>query len=353
MTRYDSNDIRQRALVESNILKSVILDSNRRKNGGFKPTLDDLILHDYQISSSSTLNAILSNYIVDIAYVVDCINNHEYTVLADSYFKIVEGLDENTILPNSTKLLLDIDGDNGTFKTRDLVLDIEKLDLPEGIDEFVNLNSVWYGVQNIRDDDGDVVYSNMEIVDSMNRFYDSSDVRNPFSDVPLYPVDDAGQRDPNPLAASANEWFKSSKLKVNSIVENAFYDNSAFQGMHICNCKYILCCTLPDSEYSGLLGFGTYQENGKLAGLVLYDIGAESPNFISEMEFKTCSFHAIADETTFLFVAVEKSNSDKPKYRYFFLNESSFDPKYGFSEIDQVVVDGLTIAVDKAFDKVE
>lgn len=161
MTRYDSNDIRQRALVESNILKSVILDSNRRKNGEFKPNLDDLILHDYQISSSSTLNAILSNYIVDIAYVVDCINNHEYTGLSDSYFKIVESLDENTILPNSTRLLLDIDGDNGTFKTRDLVLDIEKLDLPEGIEEFVNLDSMWYGIQNTRNDDGDVVYSNI------------------------------------------------------------------------------------------------------------------------------------------------------------------------------------------------
>lgn len=73
----------------------------------------------------------------------------------------MESLDENTSLPNSTKLLLDIDGDNGTFKTRDLVLDIEKLNLPEGIEEFVNLYSVWYGVQNTRDDDGNVVYSNI------------------------------------------------------------------------------------------------------------------------------------------------------------------------------------------------
>jgi hypothetical protein len=173
MTRYDSNVIRPRALVESNILKSVILDSNRRKNGEFKPTLDDLLLHDYQISSSGTLNAILSNYIVDIAYVVDCINNPAYTGLADSYFKIVEGLDENTSLPNATKLLLDIDGDNGTFKTRDLVLDIEKLDLPEGIEEFVNLDSLWYGLKNARNDDGDVMYSSLLMVDSMNRFYDN------------------------------------------------------------------------------------------------------------------------------------------------------------------------------------
>lgn len=171
MTRYDSNDIRQRALVESNILKSVILEANRRGNGEFKPSLDDLILHDYQISSSATLNAILSNYMVDIAYVVDCLNNPTYTGIVDSYFKIVENLDENTSLPNATKLLLDIDGDNGTFKTRDLVLDIEKLDLPEGIEEFVNLDSVWYGVQNTRDADGNVVFSNIEVVESMNRFY--------------------------------------------------------------------------------------------------------------------------------------------------------------------------------------
>lgn len=173
MTRYDSSDIRQRALVESNILKSVVLETGRRRNGEFKPTLDDLILHDYQISSSSTLNAILSNYIVDIAYVVDCINNPAYTGLVDSYFRIVEGLDENTILPNSTRLLLDLDEDNGTFKTRDLVLDIEKLDLPEGIEEFVNLDSVWYGLKNARNDDGDVMYSTLLVVDSMNRFYDN------------------------------------------------------------------------------------------------------------------------------------------------------------------------------------
>ena len=165
-TRYDSSDIRQRALVESNILKSVVLETGRRRNGEFKPTLDDLLLHDYQISSSSTLNAILSNYIVDIAYVVDCINNPAYTGLVDSYFKVVESLDENTILPNSTRLLLDI----------------EKLDLPEGIEEFVNLDSVWYGIQNIRDDDGEVVYSSLLVVDSMNRFYNSGlfDGVNPF-----------------------------------------------------------------------------------------------------------------------------------------------------------------------------
>ena len=102
MTRYDSSDIRQRALVESNILKSVILEANRRKNGEFRPSLDDLLLHDYQISSSGTLNAILSNYMVDIVYVVDCLNNPAYTGIVDSYFKIVENLDENTPLPNST-----------------------------------------------------------------------------------------------------------------------------------------------------------------------------------------------------------------------------------------------------------
>lgn len=142
-------------------------------------------------------------------------------------------------------------------------------------------------------------------------------------------------------------------MKINSIVENAFFNNVAFEGMHVCNCKYILCCTPPLHEFSGLLGLGIYREGNEFLGLDLYDIGAESPNFISEMEFKTCSFHAIDEETTFLLAAIEHNSSAKPKYRYFFLNESSFDPVYGFSEIAKVVVDGLTIEVDKAFDKVE
>ena len=251
-------------------------------------------------------------------------------------------------------MLLDIDGDNGTFKTRDLVLDIEKLDLPDGIEEFVNLDSVWYGVQNTRDDDGNVVFSNIEIVESMNRFYDNPGLfggKNPFGDVPLYMINGDDE-----IVESANAWFKEKRLKINSIVENAFFNNVAFEGMHICNCKYILCCTPPSHEFSGLLGLGIHREGDKFDGLVLYDIGAESHNFISEMEFKTCSFHAIGEETTFLLVAIDASNSigaQKPKYKYFFLNESTFDPTYGFSEIDQVVVDGLTVDVDTAFDKVE
>ena len=144
---------------------------------------------------------------------------------------------------------------------------------------------------------------------------------------------------------------------MNSIVENAFFANPAFgDGLHISRCKYILCCTLPDPEYTGLLGFGIYRENGRLMGLDLYDIGAASRSFQSPMEFKTCSFHVIGEETTFLMAAVDvlkSASRPKPKYRCFFLNESSFNPAYGFSEIEEVVVDGLTVEVDKTFDKVE
>ena len=165
----------------------------------------------------------------------------------------------------------------------------------------------------------------------MNRFGDKSGSlggMNPFQDMPLYTIN--GDDEP---AESANAWFKKNKLKINSIVENAFFNNSAFVGTNICVCKYILCCTPPLQDYSGLLGLGIY-EDGDKKGLCLYDIGAEQPNLMSKMEFKTCSFQTINEETTFLLVAIDVSNStntQKPKYKYFFLNESSFDPKYGIS----------------------
>ena len=167
---------------------------------------------------------------------------------------------------------------------------------------------------------------------------------NPFQDVPLYEIGES-----KPLAESANAWFQKNRLRINSIVENAFFNNSAFDGNDICVCKYILCCTPALQDYSGLLGLGIRREGDKFVGLDLYDIGAESPNLVSKMEFMTCAFISLDDQTTFVFVSRQENGS----YRYFFLNESSFDPKYGFPEIAKVVVDGLTIEVGKVFDKVE
>ena len=56
-------DLNNRTLVESNTLKSFILSS---MDSSSVPRKDDVILHDYQIANSITINTILSNYIVNL-----------------------------------------------------------------------------------------------------------------------------------------------------------------------------------------------------------------------------------------------------------------------------------------------
>ena len=88
--------------------------------------MDDILIHDYQMANSVTLNVILSNYMVDLAYAVDCIQNPEYGGSKDSYFQLVRGLDEtNNNLPDQTRLVLDIVDGDGTFKSRNLVLGLD------------------------------------------------------------------------------------------------------------------------------------------------------------------------------------------------------------------------------------
>ena len=60
-------DFKNRTLMESNVMKTFILSQNM---GMTAPNRDDILIHDYQISSSVTLNSILSNYIVNLKYAV-------------------------------------------------------------------------------------------------------------------------------------------------------------------------------------------------------------------------------------------------------------------------------------------
>lgn len=153
---YDVEDLKSRALVESNILKQFILSANAKKRGEFKPRLDDILIHDYQMANSVTLNVILSNYMVDLAYALDCIENPMYGGSSDSYFELVRGLDSsNVVLKDRTKLVLDVSDGNGSFKTRDLVLDLNELwSREENIERFQNLDSIWYGVKKEVNQDG-------------------------------------------------------------------------------------------------------------------------------------------------------------------------------------------------------
>ena len=126
--RYNVEDLKSRALVESNILKQFILSATAMKKREFKPQLDDILIHDYQMANSVTLNVILSNYTVDLAYGLDCIQNPLYSGNKDSYFQMVRNFDEtNNNLPDQTRLLLDIVDGNGTFKSRDLALQLKEV----------------------------------------------------------------------------------------------------------------------------------------------------------------------------------------------------------------------------------
>ena len=61
---YNVADLNDRTLVESNVLKSFIL----AQDGAVMPKMDDVLIHDYQMANSVTINTILSNFLVDLKY---------------------------------------------------------------------------------------------------------------------------------------------------------------------------------------------------------------------------------------------------------------------------------------------
>ena len=175
---YDIEDLKSRALVESNILKQFILTANAQRRGEFKPQLDDLLIHEYQMANSVTLNVILSNYMVDLAYALDCLRNPLYYGTKDSYFRLVHGLNTNSIsFDDKTKLILDVSDGNGSFQFRDLVLDMLTIwDQSEKVTGFLNLDSIWYCKKVVSNHD------TIAIVDEMNNFIK---YKNPFGGNPF------------------------------------------------------------------------------------------------------------------------------------------------------------------------
>lgn len=111
-------DLKNRTLVESNTMKSFILG----KDFGFASGIDDIILHDYQIANSVTINSILSNYIVNLRGAWNILDSRAGDDEGEQYFKIVSGLDERSqsSLPDSTVLVLDVSDGDGSFKKRSL-----------------------------------------------------------------------------------------------------------------------------------------------------------------------------------------------------------------------------------------
>lgn len=355
---YNVEDLKSRALVESNILKQFILSANAKKRGEFKPKLDDILIHDYQMANSVTLNVILSNYMVDLAYAVGCMENPLYSGAKDSYFKLVRGLDvTNPNLDDQTRLILDVSDGNGSFKTRDLVLDLNQVwDSNQKVTKFINLDSIWYCKKVLETDEGEK-YDTLAIVDEMNNFY--KDVNpfggNPF-DMKLYNSSD------DDLGYSFNKWISRLQTKeLNCIIENRFYKNvmdddkalnpkDKFGGV-ITSCRYLLCV------HGGFYGLKShFATTGEFDGFTLYNISDMLPILGNTFNYKFCSFHVIGDkdETTLFLTVVETSTTKHSgKYHYLFLNESSLDETYGFTEIDSVVVDQLVVPPSDVFSWVD
>lgn len=111
-------DLKNRTLAESNIMRSCILTAN--SNPYRTPKLDDLILHDYQIANSVTINTILSNFIVDLRLAWNKVYDSD-DVYMDSYFQIINGVSEIESLEDTVRMFLLVSDGVGSFYSRRLV----------------------------------------------------------------------------------------------------------------------------------------------------------------------------------------------------------------------------------------
>lgn len=113
-------DLKNRTLAESNIMRSCILTAN--SNPYRTPKLDDLILHDYQIANSVTINTILSNFIVDLRLAWHKVYDSD-DVYMDSYFQIINNVSEIESLEDTVRMFLLVSDGVGSFYSRRLVYD--------------------------------------------------------------------------------------------------------------------------------------------------------------------------------------------------------------------------------------
>lgn len=112
-------DLKNRTMCESNTLKQFILTSPT-SNGGYRtPSRDDILIHDYQIANSLTLNSILSNFLVHIRQANDLLDNPEYGT-TDSYFQIINDISEKDTLPDQTRMFIHVDSGTGSFHGKKL-----------------------------------------------------------------------------------------------------------------------------------------------------------------------------------------------------------------------------------------
>ena len=255
---------------------------------------------------------------------------------------MVQSVDSCGYLPDQTTLLLDLD--DNAFKRRELTLHMDKVDAPENVVSFVNLDSLWYGLSE-QSDDGQT-YHKVELMTDMNE--PGARKVNLF-DGKMLPEE----------TQTFNDWLKSNHMVVNSLVENKFYRNAGFDADDasatdpakvIAQCKYLMCV---EGGLSRFYGLEIYTNADGSRGFRRHSIAENVMNMESGLGlvFKECGFHVFGkdDELTMIVTAVDNAG----KYHFFYLNESTYDPTYGFPELTSVVVDGLILPFDQVFSKVQ
>lgn len=295
-------DLKNRTLVESNTLKSFILAQSDKTRA---PQRDDILIHDYQIANSVTINSILSNYVVDLIHALSQYNsNGEETT--ESYFKIVENIEQkNDNLPNETRLVLSVENDStgqyagGTFLSRKLDFNLTATSYKtEGTTRFVNLDSIWYGIVAVKDENGNDDYDTIEYVPELNpsRRVLYGEGENPF--------------------VSFNDRMKETHGKLNQIVENRFYGNSLdvdeeSLGNYITSSKYIVC--LKNRLWGLKPKFDSV--TNEFTGFEELNIGSMMKNLDQEVyanggfDFVNCGFHVVNNDITLFVVFKEKEGT--------------------------------------------
>lgn len=375
-------DLKNRTLVESNTLKSFILSSGISTDGFRTPIRDDILIHDYQMANSITINTILSNYIVNLKYAWDNYFNPRY-VQTDSYFKIVgESVDSG--LGDDTSMFLKVSDGAGIFYRREIELDARTSVQDDGTLRYVNLDSVWYGVQEVVvtvdsgevDDDGNPI--RVPLLDSDEKMITTNHLviapepmndfvvnPNPFGQNPFdAPFPDNPSTEEDEFRGSFNQMMdylagdRMESLTVNCIVENLFYANKFTEQTD----DYLAYYMLPESRYivcaaNGLFGVAPQYSNGQFTGMRIYNIGLAIPNINQtkyanhKYDFLWCGFASIDEEAT-LFI-VFRDLTEGGGYHYAYLNASTYDRTYGFVKIRQLVNDTLVVDPDNVFSKVE
>lgn len=350
-------DLKNRTLVESNTLKSLILSSTHETEPRIDDILlhgrDDILIHDFQMANSITLNSIVSNFIVDLKYAWERVG-FSSSSSTDSYFQIVSSID---LASDDAKIILLVDGEDTSFKSQRLEFKSIPLALPDGIKseqilKFLNLKNLWYGLVQ---DDSDVPHNSLELIESMNDSIANPNTYggNPFGDVVslppsmrLWDCDDGNKK-----YSSFNGFILAKSqgvnggVKISKIIENVFFKSPEFKKKDfdssdvrcvIGESQYLVCLTI------GFFGLIPVFSDGEFVRFDMYDIGKRIANIVdsSKYEFTYCDFTTIGDQITLF---VELKSTEDGTCRYLHMNNDSFDSVYGFKEITNLVSDGMIV----------